>query len=450
MGNTDCICWLYKKGMQNQNPACLFFKSALLPNGWAENVRLTHVNGRILAVEASATLAPGGEIHNIGLPGMPNLHSHSFQRAMAGLAEHRVNASESFWSWRSVMYRFAQNLSPDDIEVIATQAFVEMLETGFCSVAEFHYLHHDPGGKPYANIAETASRIAAAAAATGISLLLLPVFYAHANFGGLPPAPEQCRFINDLDSFEKLFSACQNLGPFGIAPHSLRAVTPAELQSLVALAGNAPIHIHIAEQMQEVQDCLSWSGARPIEFLLRNAPVGPNWCLVHATHADADERTAIANAQATIGLCPITEANLGDGIFDAGHYLGHSGKFGIGSDSNVLISAAQELRQLEYSQRLARQERNVLASSTDLYRHAAQGGAAAFGQAPGLQPGAPANIVTLNIQGDEAALAQSIFASRANQVDCVWVQGRKCVSNGRHPLAEASQSRFQTVIAKLL
>jgi formiminoglutamate deiminase len=369
---------------------------------------------------------------------------------MAGLAEHRVNTAESFWSWRSIMYRFAQKLGPDDIEIIATQAFIEMLETGFCSVAEFHYLHHGPGGAPYANIAETAARIAAAAAATGISLLLLPVFYAHANFGGLPPAPEQCRFINDLDSFEKLLTACRSLGPTGIAPHSLRAVTPAELQTLVAMAGNSPIHIHIAEQMQEVRDCISWSGARPVEFLLRNAPVGPNWCLVHATHADATERVAMAKAQATIGLCPITEANLGDGIFDAAHYLAAGGKFGIGTDSNVLISAAQELRQLEYSQRLARQERNILASSTDLYQQAANG-AAAFGEAAGLQPGAAANIVTLNTDArGEAALAQSIFASRENAVDTVWVLGRKCVVNGRHPLAEASQSRFRAAVAKLL
>jgi formiminoglutamate deiminase len=436
--------------MQNQNPASLFFKSALLPRGWADNVRLTHLHGRIVAVEPDTAPAPGEEIHSAALPGMPNLHSHSFQRAMAGLAEHRVNFTESFWSWRSVMYRFAQTLSPDDIEVIATQAFIEMLETGFCSVAEFHYLHHGPGGEPYANIAETASRIAAAAAATGISLLLLPVFYAHANFGGQAPAPEQCRFINTRDSFENLVTACRKLGPTGIAPHSLRAVTPAELQSLVTLAGNSPIHIHIAEQMQEVRDCLSWSGARPVEFLLANAAVGPNWCLIHATHAAADERVAIAQAKASIGLCPITEANLGDGIFDAEHYLGAGGKFGIGSDSNVLISAAQELRQLEYSQRLARQERNVLISSTELYQQAA-GGAAALGEPPGLQPGAAANIVILNTHaGGEAALAQSIFASRENAVDSVWVLGRKCVSNGRHPLAEASQSRFQAVIAKLL
>jgi formiminoglutamate deiminase len=436
--------------MQNQNPASLFFKSALLPGGWADNVRLSHLDGRIVAVEPDAMPASGEEIHNTALPGLPNLHSHSFQRAMAGLAEHRVNTAESFWSWRSIMYRFAQKLGPDDIEIIATQAFIEMLETGFCSVAEFHYLHHGPGGAPYANIAETAARIAAAAAATGISLLLLPVFYAHANFGGLPPAPEQCRFINDLDSFEKLLTACRSLGPTGIAPHSLRAVTPAELQTLVAMAGNSPIHIHIAEQMQEVRDCISWSGARPVEFLLRNAPVGPNWCLVHATHADATERVAMAKAQATIGLCPITEANLGDGIFDAAHYLAAGGKFGIGTDSNVLISAAQELRQLEYSQRLARQERNILASSTDLYQQAANG-AAAFGEAAGLQPGAAANIVTLNTDArGEAALAQSIFASRENAVDTVWVLGRKCVVNGRHPLAEASQSRFRAAVAKLL
>jgi formimidoylglutamate deiminase len=428
----------------------LFFKSALVPGGWAEHVRLTHADGIITSVETGVSAKPGEEAHHLALPGLPNLHSHAFQRAMAGLAEQRGASPESFWSWRRLMYRFAETLTPDDIEIIATQAFIEMLETGFCAVAEFHYLHHDPAGKPYANIAETASRLAAAAAATGISLLLLPVFYAHANFGGLPPNPEQRRFINSLDSFEKLFQACRKLGSAGIAPHSLRAVTPEELRILITLAGDAPIHIHVAEQMQEVQDCLAFCNARPIAFLLAQAELGPNWCLVHATHGNAAELAGIAKTGATIGLCPLTEANLGDGIFDARHYLAEGGVYGIGSDSNILISAAQELRQLEYSQRLQHQQRNVIANSTALYVQALAGGGAALGMATGLRIGAPANIVSLTTPAKaDAGLPQSIFASRENLVDCVWVAGQKRVAGGRHPLAEASSARFDALLARL-
>jgi cytosine/adenosine deaminase-related metal-dependent hydrolase len=350
---------------------------------------------------------------------MPNLHSHGFQRAMAGMAERRGETPESFWSWRGLMYRFAQALGPDDVEVIATQAFIEMLETGFCAVAEFHYLHHDTDGKLYGDIAEMAGRITAAAAAAGISLLLLPVFYAHANFGGVPPEPEQRRFINDFESYERLFAACRKLGPTGVAPHSLRAVTPEELRFLVELAGDAPVHIH-------------------------------NWCLVHATHGTAGELESVAKTGAVVGLCPITEANLGDGIFDAGHYLAAGGSYGIGSDSNVLISVAQELRQLEYSQRLARQQRNVIAGGTELYGQAVAGGGRALGMRTGLEAGAPANIVSLAAHGlADAALAQSIFASRENLVDCVWVNGEKVVAGGRHRLAAASWARFTAVLGRL-
>jgi len=428
----------------------LFFKSALLPSGWAEDVRLSYADGCITSVEAGAARAADAESHALGLPGMPNLHSHAFQRAMAGLAERRGSSEQNFWSWRGVMYRFAQALTPDDVEIIATQAFIEMLETGFCAVAEFHYLHHDEAGRPYADIGEMASRLAAAARMTGISLLLLPVFYAHANFGGIAPEPEQRRFINDLDTFERLVAACRKLGPTGVAPHSLRAVTPAELKVLVELADDAPVHIHIAEQMREVADCLAWSKARPLEFLLGEAELGPNWCLVHATHGNAAELAAVAKTGAVAGLCPITEANLGDGIFDAGHYLAAGGSYGIGSDSNVLISVAQELRLLEYSQRLRRQQRNVIAGSTELYQSAVAGGGAALGMATGLRSGAPANIVSLaTTRAGDGGLAQSIFASRENLVDCVWVNGQKRLAGGRHPLAEASRQRFDALLRRL-
>ena len=435
--------------MQKQD-STLFFKSALLPADWAENVRITLADGFITGVETGVAPAPDEESHGLGLPGMPNLHSHSFQRAMAGMAERRGSTAESFWSWRGLMYRFAQALSPDDIEIIATQAFIEMLETGFCSVAEFHYLHHDRNGKPYDDIAETASRIAAAAAATGISLLLLPVFYAHSNFGGQPPNPEQARFINSLDSFEKLFAACRKLAPTGIAPHSLRAVTLQELRVLTAMAGDAPIHIHIAEQMREVEDCLAWSQLRPIELLLRETALQPNWCLVHATHGNTDELQAVARTGAVAGLCPITEANLGDGIFDTAPFLAAAGKFGIGSDSNVLIGVMEELRLLEYSQRLRLQQRNVIASSTELYAKAVAGGGAALAMQTGLHAGAPANIVSLATNGaGDTGLARAIFASRENPVDCVWVHGRKRVSGGRHAGRDAAKRNFSALLARI-
>jgi formiminoglutamate deiminase len=439
-GNKDCT-------VKNN----LFFRHALLPGGLAENVAIQLEDGVICALETNAS--PAGEAYGFALPGMPNLHSHSFQRAIAGLTERRGTTADSFWTWRELMYRFALRMSPEDVEIVATQAFIEMLEGGFCSVAEFHYLHHAPDGTPYAEIGEMADRLAAAAATTGIALTLLPVFYAHAGFGGLPPASGQRRFINSLESYARLVERCKSLCATGIAPHSLRAVTPDELSALVALAGTGPLHLHIAEQTAEVEECLAFSGLRPIEFLLRHAPVSQNWYLVHATHANAAERAAITAAGAVIGLCPITEANLGDGIFPAHDY---AGAWGIGSDSNVLIDVAQELRQLEYSQRLLVRQRNVMASATiqdsatALYLRANSGGAQALGALPGLRVGAPANIVTLAGQNPDFALAHAVFAARTPPVQDVWVRGIKCVAQGRHPLAERSQNRFDAVVQKLL
>jgi len=442
----------------------LFFRHALLPGGWAEDVRVGIADGLISSVAVGA--AATGESHAIALPGMPNLHSHTFQRAFAGLTETRGTTADSFWSWREQMYRFALTMSPDDVEAVAAQAFMEMLEAGFCSVAEFHYLHHDVDGGAYADIGEMAGRIAAASAATGIGLTLLPVFYAHSGFGGAKPVAGQRRFICDLEQFAALFERCKELavglpgGRAGIAPHSLRAVTPEELAALSVMAGDAPFHIHIAEQTKEVADCLAWSGARPIEWLLGHAEVAKNWCLIHATHATVAEREGMANAGAVVGLCPITEANLGDGIFHTQSFAGH---IGIGTDSNVLIDTAQELRQLEYSQRLMAQSRNVLASDaspatgTALYQRALAGGAQALGNVAGLMVGAPADIVTLNVQAlgpaavnSAAALNIAVFAARGQAVDTVWARGLKLVTGGRHFAADATRKRFNDVVAKLM
>jgi formiminoglutamate deiminase len=433
----------------------MFFRHALLPQGWAENVRIGVADGLISEILPEAIAAPGETRYAIALPGMPNLHSHAFQRAFAGLTERRGPGEDSFWSWRDLMYRFALQMTPDDVEAVATQAFSEMLEGGFTSVAEFHYLHHGVDGAAYGNIAEMAARIAAAAAATGIDLLLLPVFYAHAGFGGQAPMPTQRRFINSLDQYAALYEACGKLAPTGVAPHSLRAVTPEQLTWLNALAGKAPFHIHIAEQTQEVLDCMAWSGMPPIAWLLRHAEVNQRWCLVHATHAAPEERTGMAASGAVVGLCPITEANLGDGIFRA---RGYEGAFGIGSDSNVLIGAAEELRQLEYSQRLLVRQRNVMAgrqqdaTATAMYQRAVAGGAQAFGQnVAGLQVGAPANIVSLKAESDpDIALSRAVFAARAPMIQHVWVRGRRRVMDGRHEKAAATRRRFDRVVAALI
>ncbi len=442
----------------------IFAGQALLPEGWASDVRMTLKDGRIATVETGAAAAPGDERHGAIVPGMANLHSHAFQRGMAGLAELRGPGSDSFWSWRTVMYRFALSMNPEQVEAVAAQLYVEMLEAGFTRVGEFHYLHHDADGRPYADIGELAARIAAAASTTGIGLTLLPVFYAHAGFGGSAPGEGQRRFINDRDGYARLLARCRELtaalpgGVTGVAPHSLRAVTPDELAVVVALAGDAPIHIHIAEQVKEVEDCIAWSGRRPVEWLLENAPVDGRWCLIHATHMTDAETDAMAASGAVAGLCPITEANLGDGTFAAIRFLAGGGRFGIGSDSNVLIGLGDELRQLEYSQRLLHRGRNMIAApggSTGraLFDGAMAGGAAALGVATGLAAGAPADFVSLRprhdipVSGDRLLDAWVFSAGVAP--DTVWVAGRKLVENGRHAAREKTAARFAEAMRAL-
>ena len=290
-------------------------------------MRVTIEDGAITAVEINAAAQEGDERHAIMAPAAANLHSHAFQRAMAGLAEVRGSETDTFWTWRETMYRFALMMSPDDVEAVAAQLYVEMLEAGFAAVAEFHYLHHAPDGSPYEQPAEMAGRILSAARRVGIGMTLLPVFYAHSTFGGAPPRPEQRRFVNDLSSFSRLVDDCRQLikadegERIGIAPHSLRAVTPTELAELMSLADDGPIHIHAAEQIKEVEDCVAWSGARPVRWLLDHAGVDGRWCLVHATHMDEGETRDLARSGAVAGLCPMTEANLGDGIFNVAGYI---------------------------------------------------------------------------------------------------------------------------------
>ena len=345
----------------------LHAERALTPEGWKSNVRVTIDGGAIATVEMEAAAREGDELHAIMAPAVANLHSHAFQRAMAGLAEVRGNGDDTFWTWRETMYRFALMMSPEDVEAVAAQLYVEMLEAGFAAVAEFHYLHHAPDGSSYAEPAEMAGRILSAARRVGIGITLLPVFYAHSTFGGARPRPEQRRFICDVTSFARLVEDCRGMikvdrgEAIGIAPHSLRAVTPDEMSELLSVAGDGPIHIHAAEQVKEVEDCVAALGARPVRWLLGHADVDERWCLIHATHMDEGETRDLARSGAVAGLCPITEGNLGDGIFNAADYIRAKGRYGIGTDSNVSIGVAGELRQLEYAQRLRERARNVCA-----------------------------------------------------------------------------------------
>lgn len=441
---------------------------ALLPQGWARDVRIVSQGGTLIEVTEGASAEPGDTALAIALPGLGNLHSHAFQRGMAGLTEIGGNSGDSFWSWRELMYRFLAHLQPGAMQAIAEQAYVEMLESGFTRVGEFHYLHHGPDGAPYANRAEMAERIAAAAHSSGIGLTLLPVFYAHADFGGAAPNPAQRRLIHDVDGFAELLQGCtralkdQDDAVLGFAPHSLRAVTGEELAALLPLNAG-PVHIHIAEQTREVDACVAWSGLRPVQWLYEHVPVDARWCLVHATHITEAELQQIVASRAVAGLCPITEANLGDGLFPMQAFARAGGRFGVGSDSNVLIDAAEELRLLEYGQRLQLRGRNVLApgdgQSTGrwLYEQSLRGAAQALGVATGLQAGAPADLVELDpdhpalIARDGDALLDSwVFAARNGAVRSVWRQGRQLVRDGRHPQREAVAARFAAALRPLL
>ncbi len=453
----------------------LWFEAALLPAGWWQQVRINIRQGRIAGIETDVPPDGASERHAIALPGLPNVHSHAFQRAMAGLTETRRNSdgepnSADFWSWRDLMYHFVDRLEPDDVEAIAALAYIEMLEAGFTRVGEFHYLHHAPDGGAYSNPAEMCERIGAAAAATGIGLTLLPVLYRHGGFGGVAPEAAQRRFITDLPQYLQLLSAAQRAvaalpdAVVGVAPHSLRAVDAETLQELVQVAARGPIHIHVAEQDAEVQDCIAWSGERPVEWLLNHAGVDARWCLVHATHLATAELEPLVRSGAVAGLCPITEANLGDGVFRAAEFLDLGGSVAIGSDSNVLVSAAEELRTLEYGQRLRHQARNVLAGDNGhstgryLFDAAVRGGSQALGcESAGLAVGASADLLSLNTlhsslvaRQRDALLDSWVFASSHGAIDCVWRAGRKVVVSGVHVNRAQIAATYRTRLQGLL
>ncbi|MGH8804940.1 MAG: formimidoylglutamate deiminase [Polaromonas sp.] len=455
----------------------LFAPNALLPTGWHKNVLLTwNDQGQLTQVQPDAPTPPTGTALATGplIPGLPNLHSHAFQRALAGLTEYRGQAQDSFWSWRTLMYRFAARLGPEQLEAIAFGLYVEMLEAGYTAVCEFHYVHHDTDGQPYADDATLALALLRAAQRAGIGLTLLPVLYQTSGFGGLPPNEGQRRFIRSTDSMLRLLERLQPLckrqaARLGLAPHSLRAVPPDALREAIAgldaIDATAPVHIHIAEQTQEVDACIAWSGQRPVAWLLDHAEVDRRWCLVHATHMDADEYARAAASGAVAGLCPTTEANLGDGIFDLPAWRAAGGAWGIGSDSHICVNAAEELLMLEYSQRLATRQRNVGATTAQpqvasaMTLAAVQGGAQAAGRAiGGLAVGQQADFVVLDarhpaLQGLSAPdmLSAHVFAShRSSAIDAVWAAGQPRVTAGRHLLHDSATAGFVAARTQLL
>jgi len=445
----------------------LHAKTALLPDGWANDVRVEIAGGRISSVMPGA--APEGQAVDCLLPAMVNLHSHAFQRAMAGMTEYRSAGQDSFWTWRTLMYRFLDRLTPEDVQAVAAMVMLEMAEAGYAAVAEFHYLHHAPGGGVYDDLAEMSARIAAAAAETGLGLTHLPVLYERGGCDGRALTAGQLRFGNDPERFAKLWqAAAKALAPLpadtvlGVAPHSLRAASPEGIAAAAALNPATPIHIHVAEQMAEVTEVMAATGARPVEWLIGNTDLSARWCLIHATQMEPFETEAMAKSGAVAGLCPITEANLGDGIFDGLRFQAAGGVYGVGSDSNVRISLSEELRLLEYSQRLAGKARAMLATegrSTGrvIYETACRGGALAGGRAAGaIAVGKWADLVALDCSGPDLGASRGdmlldsfLFAGDDRMVAEVWSAGRHIVSGGHHAGRAGIIARYRQAMARL-
>ena len=446
----------------------LKFQSALLSTGWADNVSI-HVNqlGDIDDIQVGVSDCASGFV----VPGISNLHSHAHQRAMAGLAETAGSSEDSFWTWRKTMYQFLDAMQPQHLHAIASQLYIEMLAAGYTRVAEFQYLHHQQDGSHYDDIGEMSLQTLSAAHEVGLGITSLPVHYQFGGFAEQPVGEQQRRFYNDPESFlkivESLDAACRDMpnASIGIAGHSLRATNVQSFSQILAnLEGDSiPIHMHIAEQAKEIDDCLEWSGLRPVDYCLSNFDVNENWCLIHATHMTDAETLALANSGAVVGLCPTTEANLGDGLFNAKIYLDAGGKLGIGSDSHISISPVEELRWMEYAQRLQSQSRNRLSggpnSSTGrtLFDIATAGGAQACGHASGvLEIGKRADLVVLDPenpllvgrQGDEI-LDSWIFSGNRNSVKHVYVGGQHVIKDGRHQAQQRVSEQFKRTLSEL-
>jgi formimidoylglutamate deiminase len=447
----------------------LFARNALLPGGWRRDVLIEwDARGELVEVAVRAAPPIGVPRAEFVVPGMVNLHSHAFQRALGGLTERAGDGPDSFWTWRELMYRFANQVTPEQLEAIAAQLYAECLRHGYTSVCEFHYLQRDPSGAMYARPAHMAEAVATAGQQSGIGLTMLPVLYSYAGFGEQPLKPEQKRFRTDVAQVMRVAEALEGLrgGQFevGAAPHSLRAAAPGQLRELAqALPASRPLHIHVAEQQGEVEQCLAFCGRRPVEYLLEQARVDARWCLVHATHLNEAEVAAIAASGAVAGLCPTTEANLGDGLFPLAPFLAAGGRFGIGSDSHVSQSPIEELRWLEYGQRLGQQRRNIAAGAaqrdvgTFLWQGALQGGAQAAGRRVGaLAGGHRADLLVLdsshpNLDGVDAqdVLGRLVFCGNDNLVRDVLAGGRWVVQGGRHMAQDAIAGRYRQAVRQL-
>ncbi|KPB01820.1 formimidoylglutamate deiminase [Ahrensia marina] len=447
----------------------IWAKTALLTDGWADDVRVEFdTNGKITFVRTDQP--EEGKKVGILLAAPPNVHSHAFQRAMAGLTERRgPDPSDSFWTWRQLMFRFLDRLTPEHVEGIAAFVQMEMLEAGYATNVEFHYLHHQAGGVPYANLAEMSERIAAAASLSGIGLTLLPVHYQYGGCDRRALGAGQIRFGNNFDRFAKLHEQANKLirsmpadSTLGLAPHSLRAVAPEDIKNALRLANGNPIHMHLAEQIPEVEEVEAHYGARPVEWFLENCEPDPNWCLIHCTQMEPHETTGLAKSGAIAGLCPITESSLGDGIFDGARWFNENGSIAIGSDSNIRISLSEELRTLDYSQRLRDNTRAALATpalSTGrrLFEAVNNGGAVAAGRKCGhIAEGYLADMIALDNdsvhlagKSGDTILDSYIFASDDHLVKEVWSAGRHVVTDGVHIKHEEITNRYKEIMRQL-
>ena len=454
-----------------------FAEQALLPQGWAEKVRIEVRDGLIHRISSDADASGATRLSGPTLPTLANLHSHAFQRAMAGMAEVSLNPNDSFWSWRDLMYKMVHKLTPDDVRIIASQLYIDMLKAGYTQVAEFNYLHHDPKGQVYNKLNEMGLQLAQAADQAGLGLTLLPVLYSHSGFGGQTPNEGQARFINSTEQYLALHQASQQalanhkLHKVGVCFHSLRAVTQTQIETVLAELDQTsnkasiqsmPIHIHIAEQQKEVQDCLAWSGQRPVQWLANEIGLDERWCLVHATHLDQEEVSAIAQSGAIAGLCPTTEANLGDGIFPGVEFIKQGGRWGIGSDSHVSLSIVEELRTLEYSQRLRDQQRNRLHNDNShhvgdfLFQQARLGGNQASQVTLGLAEGHRADFMVLDGEHPFMAASQSqdilnrwLFATNENLIRHVYVAGEQVITDFKHRAQTQANAEFTALLKRL-
>ncbi len=448
--------------------------AALLSNGWAESVAIDiDDSGNIASISSDQPYASGDRVE-ILIPAIPNVHSHAHQRAMSGLGERAGvsgdAAKDSFWTWRKIMYHYLERIQPEHLFHISAQLYLEMLKAGYSCVGEFQYLHHDLDGAPYANRAEMSLQCMQAAQQVGLGFTALPVLYRYGGFGSADPIDGQKRFLNDAEGFIDIVTSLQQASAtdanisVGIAPHSLRAINGELLREVVGALDNlAAIHVHIAEQTKEVEDCLAWSQMRPVEWLFDQFDVDPSWCLIHATHMNAAETTTMAQSGCVAGLCPTTEANLGDGFFDALDYFNQDGCWAIGSDSHISINPVEELRWLEYGQRLLTRKRNVLVSpgaantGRNLLDGALKGGARACGRNIGsISTGARADFIVLDDQHprlygrqQDDLLDSWIFSGNENLVRDVYIGGNKIIDHGRHTDEETIQRNYRTTLDQL-